>query len=109
MLWAIYPKAVESGIPAAEFWDLTFEEVMVQTEANVQHEKEQLTARAYMDHQLASLIAYAFNDPAKMPRVEEAYPFVNDGQEKEEIPEWKKDQLILMQQAEMIKRSRNNQ
>lgn len=82
---------------------------MVQTEANVQREKEQLTARAYMDHQLASLIAYAFNDPTKMPRVEEAYPFVNDGQEKEEIPEWKKDQLILMQQAEMIKRSRNNQ
>lgn len=82
---------------------------MVQTEANVQHEKEQLMTRAYMDHQLASLIAYAFNDPTKMPRVEEAYPFVNDGQEKEEIPEWKKDQLILMQQAEMIKRSRNNQ
>lgn len=84
---------------------------MVQTEANVQREKEQLTARAYMDHQLASLIAYAFNDPSKMPRVEEAYPFVNQGQDQaaEEMPEWKKDQLILMQQAEMIKRSRQNQ
>ncbi|KRL00660.1 hypothetical protein FC20_GL001193 [Lactobacillus equicursoris DSM 19284 = JCM 14600 = CIP 110162] len=63
-----------------------------------------------MDHQLASLIAYAFNDPAKMPKVEEAYPFVNQGQDQaEEMPEWKKDQLILMQQAEMIKRSRQNQ
>lgn len=84
---------------------------MVQTEANVQREKEQLTARAYMDHQLASLIAYAFNDPSKMPRVEEAYPFVSQDQDQaaEEMPEWKQDQLILMQQAEMIKRSRQNQ
>ena len=45
-----------------------------------------------------------------MPKVEEAYPFVNQGQDQaEEMPEWKKDQLILMQQAEMIKRSRQNQ
>ena len=43
-----------------------------------------------------------------MPKLEEAYPFVKDDmnqieQPPEEEPDWKRDQAILMQQAQRIR------
>lgn len=82
---------------------------MAQITANRKRELINLRAKAYMDHRLSELVAFAVNDPAKMPKLEEAYPFVKDEsigqfeQEHEEQPDWKKDQAILMQQAQRIK------
>lgn len=81
---------------------------MTQIKANEKRRLEDLRAKAYMDHRLSEMMAFAFNDPAKMPKVEEAYPFVRDKvQQVEETssqePEWKQDQIILMQQAQRIR------
>ena len=43
-----------------------------------------------------------------MPKLEEAYPFVKDNmnqidQPSEKEPDWKRDQAILMQQAQRIR------
>lgn len=49
---------------------------MTQIAANRKRELNDLRAKAYMDHRLSELVAFAINDPAKMPKLEEAYPFV---------------------------------
>ncbi|WP_244660752.1 hypothetical protein [Lactobacillus nasalidis] len=85
---------------------MDFNEIMVQVGANKKREQEELKKRAYMDHELAQLIAYAFNDPNKMPSVEKAYPFIKEmePQPKEAIPEWLKMKQAFMRQAQKIKK-----
>lgn len=102
--------AVQSGIDAEQYWEMNFEEVMVQTLANNRNRIQDLRMRAIMDHKQSELMAYALNDPGKMPKVEEAYPFVKGSEPKqvEQVPQWKKDQLMLMQQAQRIRNSRKN-
>ena len=87
---------------------MDFGEIMTQISANEKRRLEDLRAKAYMDHRLSEMMAFAFNDPAKMPKVEEAYPFVKDNldqtnERSEDEPDWKQDQAILMQQAKRIK------
>ncbi|MBB1080251.1 hypothetical protein H5S09_02625 [Limosilactobacillus sp. STM2_1] len=87
---------------------MDFDEIMTQIAANEKRRLEDMRAKAYMDHRLSEMIAFAFNDPAKMPKVEEAYPFVKDEntqaeQRSSDEPEWKRDQLLLMQQAQRIR------
>lgn len=81
---------------------------MTQIAANRKRELNDLRAKAYMDHRLSELVAFAINDPSKMPKLEEAYPFVKDDmnqieQPSEKEPDWKRDQAILMQQAQRIR------
>lgn len=85
---------------------MDFGEIMTQINANEKRRLEDLRAKAYMDHRLSEMVAFAFNDPAKMPKVEEAYPFVKDPVEETtepDEPDWKKDQALLMQQAQRIR------
>ena len=100
--------AVQSGIDADHFWELDFGEIMVQIIANNRSRMEDMRMRAMMDHKQAEMMAYAFNDPSKMPKVEEAYPFVKSTAPKqvEPVPEWQADQAELMQQAQKIKELR---
>lgn len=81
---------------------------MTQIAANRKRELNDLRVKAYMDHRLSELVAFAINDPTKMPKLEEAYPFVKDNmnqieQQSEKEPDWKRDQAILMQQAQRIR------
>lgn len=81
----------------------------MQTMANAKRQQEEIVTRARMDHELAQLMAYALNEPSKMPSPEEAYPFLRDFEPKEEpVPDWKKDQMELMLQAQKIKHAREN-
>ena len=108
MLRAIYPIAVQSGIDAEQFWEMNFEEIMVQTMANNRNKIQEMRTKAIMDHRQAEMMAFALNDPSKMPKVEEAYPFVNETktQQTEQVPQWEKDRALLMQQAQKIKMAR---
>ncbi|MDE7024038.1 MAG: hypothetical protein K2O72_07620, partial [Ligilactobacillus sp.] len=83
-------------------------EIMTQIKANEERRLSEWKAKAYMDHRLSELVAYAVNDPAKMPKIEEAYPFVQDNNQQIEAvspqeAEWKQDQALLMQQAQRIR------
>ncbi|MCD7113424.1 hypothetical protein LTY22_07845 [Limosilactobacillus agrestis] len=105
----LYPIAVESGIDAEHFWDFDLAELMTQISANNKRKLEDMRTKAYMDHRMSELIAFAFNDPSKMPKIEEAYPFVKETEVQaqqslaEEEPDWKRDQALFMQQAQRIK------
>lgn len=97
------------GIDAEEYWAMNFEEIMVQILANRKSKMDALKVRATMDHQLANLMAYAMNDPSKMPKLEEAYPFLKDENQNsqvEQVPEWKINQMKMMARAKQIKNNR---
>ncbi|MDN7144447.1 hypothetical protein QS460_00755 [Liquorilactobacillus mali] len=89
---------------------MSLEEIMVQILANRKNRMNELKVRATMDHQLASLMAYAMNDPSKMPKLEEAYPFLKEQQvqnnQVEHVPEWKINQMKMMARAKQIKNNR---
>lgn len=65
-----------------------------------------------MDYTLSRLMTFAVNDPNKMPDIKTAYGFMDDeradSKPQEEIPDWKKDRLEFMKQAERIKNYRNS-
>lgn len=117
----MYPQAVEAGIPSTEYWGMTLEEIMIQVQANKKVKENELKERAMFDYSQQRLAVFAFNDPKKFPKFEEAYPFLkqieqaveeakNEEESKQEA--MKRDQEIFMAQAEAIKATRkrkNNQ
>lgn len=115
MLEDLYPQAVEAGISSADFWAMTFDEIMVQVEANKKRHENELKEKAMFDYSQQRLAIYAFNDPKNFPKYEDAYPFLN--QLKEEVvqavseEEEKKqamltDQEIMRQNAMLIQETR---
>ncbi|MGF2203890.1 hypothetical protein [Lactococcus lactis] len=115
MLEDLYPQAVEAGISSTDFWTMTFDEIMVQVEANKKRHESELKEKAMFDYSQQRLAIYAFNDPKNFPKYEDAYPFLN--QLKEEVvqavseEEEKKqamltDQEIMRQNAMLIQETR---
>lgn len=115
MLEDLYPQAVEAGISSIDFWAMTFDEIMVQVEANKKRHENELKEKAMFDYSQQRLAIYAFNDPKNFPKYEDAYPFLN--QLKEEVvqavseEEEKKqamltDQEIMRQNAMLIQETR---
>lgn len=115
MLEDLYPQAVEAGISSTDFWAMTFDEIMVQVEANKKRHENELKEKAMFDYTQQRLGIYAFNDPKNFPKYEDAYPFLN--QLKEEVvqavseeEEKKKamltDQEIMRQTAMLIQETR---
>ncbi|MDG4978915.1 hypothetical protein RZO31_12635 [Lactococcus lactis] len=115
MLEDLYPQAVEAGISSTDFWAMTFDEIMVQVEANKKRHENELKEKAMFDYSQQRLAIYAFNDPKNFPKYEDAYPFLN--QIKEEVEqavseeEEKKqamltDQEIMRQNAMLIQETR---
>ncbi|WP_461217350.1 hypothetical protein [Lactococcus cremoris] len=115
MLEDLFPQAVEAGISSTDFWAMTFDEIMVQVEANKKRHENELKEKAMFDYSQQRLAIYAFNDPKNFPKYEDAYPFLN--QLKEEVEqavsekeEKKKamltDQEIMRQNAMLIQETR---
>lgn len=115
MLEYMYPQAVEAGIPATDYWGMTLEEIMIQVQANKKIKENELKEKAMFDYSQQRLAIFAFNDPKKFPKFEEAYPFlkqieqaVEQAKSEEEIKQEaiQRDQEIFMAQAEAIKATR---
>lgn len=79
-------SAIEWGIPADEYWCMTFREIMFQVMANKKRHEIELKEKAMFDYKQAQLNAYAMNDPQKMPRAEKVYPFLTEKQEEMSSP-----------------------
>lgn len=104
----MYPKAVEMGIPATEYWNMTLDEIIVQVEANKKMMERERKERAMFDYVSQRLASFAFNDPSKMPKFDEAYSFLEPNetnQTVEEMPEWEKEKLMFMKQSEIIRQT----
>lgn len=115
MLEDLYPQAVEAGISSTDFWAMTFDEIMVQVEANKKRHENELKEKAMFDYSQQRLAIYAFNDPKNFPKYEDAYPFLNQlkeeveqaiSEEEEEKQAMLSDQEIMRQNAMLIQETR---
>ena len=120
MLEDLYPQAVEAGISSTDFWAMTFDEIMVQVDANKKRHENELKEKAMFDYSQQRLAIYAFNDPKNFPKYEDAYPFLNQlrkevvqavSEEEEKKKAMLSDQEIMRQNAMLIQetRKRKNQ
>ncbi len=75
MLEDLYPQAVQIGISSTDFWSMTFDEIMVQVEANKKRHENELREKAMFDYSQQRMAIFAFNDPKNFPKFEEAYPY----------------------------------
>ncbi|MGM0239486.1 hypothetical protein [Enterococcus sp. AZ103] len=108
----MYPKAVEAGIDADKYWSMTYEEIVVQAEANVAKRKQELEQQAMLDYKAAQLNAYALNEPKKMPKFEDHYPFANSDVETKEPnqqQDWQIMKARMIERTEIIKRTKKHQ
>lgn len=115
MLEDLYPQAVEAGISSTDFWAMTFDEIMVQVEANKKRHENELKEKAMFDYSQQRLAIYAFNDPKNFPKYEDAYPFLNQlkeeveqavSEEEEKKQAMLSDQEIMRQNAMLIQETR---
>lgn len=115
MLEDLYPQAVEAGISSTDFWAMTFDEIMVQVEANKKRHENELKEKAMFDYTQQRLGIYAFNDPKNFPKYEDAYPFLNQlkeevvqaiSEEEEKKQAMLNDQEIMRQNAMLIQETR---
>lgn len=58
MLEDLYPQAVEAGISSTDFWAMTFDEIMVQVEANKKRHENELKEKAMFDYSQQRLAIY---------------------------------------------------
>lgn len=112
MLIDMQPLALRAGISVERYWSMDMNEIIAQSKANNQRKYDQIKERAIMDHKLSELMAFAVNEPNKMPDIKKMYGIDVEADEPqpqsaEPIPEWKKDQAEFMKQAEMIRNTRN--
>lgn len=115
MLEDLYPQAVEAGISSTDFWAMTFDEIMVQVDANKKRHENELKEKAMFDYSQQRLAIYAFNDPKNFPKYEDAYPFLNQlkeeveqavSEEEEKKQAMLSDQEIIRQNAMLIQETR---
>ncbi|WP_270243350.1 hypothetical protein [Lactococcus lactis] len=115
MLEDLYPQAVEAGISSTDFWAMTFDEIMVQVDANKKRHENELKEKAMFDYSQQRLAIYAFNDPKNFPKYEDAYPFLNQlkeeveqavSEEEEKKQAMLSDQEIMRQNAMLIQETR---
>ena len=111
LLTEMEPVAVEWGIPANEYWSMSYAEIITQVEANKKRHEMEMKNKAMFDYNAAQLNAWAFNEPNKMPKAEAIYPFLKSEEEQklEELPISEQpyapteDQAILMRSLMGIK------
>lgn len=119
MLEDLYPQAVQIGISSTDFWSMTFDEIMVQVEANKKRHENELREKAMFDYSQQRMAIFAFNDPKNFPKFEEAYPFLAKieeevsqaiSEEEKRQQDMERDQAIMMQNISAIKatQERNN-
>ena len=115
MLEDLYPQAVEAGISSTDFWAMTFDEIMVQVEANKKRHENELKEKSMFDYTQQRLGIYAFNDPKNFPKYEDAYPFLNQlkeevvqavSEEEEKKQAMLSDKEIMIQHAMLIQETR---
>lgn len=100
---------------------MTYLEIVAQMKANRKRHAEALREQAVMDHTQATLMAFAINDPQKMPSLQKAYPFVEqlnyqvdqhvaktniEQPQRTQERAWQNDQAMLIQQAMKVKETR---
>lgn len=110
--------AIELGIASDAYWEMTFDEIMVQVLANKNNRERELKEKAMFDYNQAQLMMYAVNDPSKMPAIDKMYPWMADKPQHKVVQPVKEDnglkpyiaemdQAILLQMVAGVKRTQD--
>ncbi|OUM86649.1 MAG: hypothetical protein BAA01_11615 [Bacillus thermozeamaize] len=74
----LHPIAVQHGVDAVSFWDMTFREILVAIEGVQKRRREELQIQALIAYQqsylIADLVGIVFGSKQKPPRLHEAFP-----------------------------------
>lgn len=113
------PRAIDYGVAAESYWELTLEEIMLTSESAKRIRIADLKEKVMFEYKMAQLNAYAFNEPKKMPKPNDHYPFLKEIQNNEakevapnnqpSIPQktnWELHKEMMMRQAQAIKTKR---
>lgn len=102
----LLPNAMKAGVSYADFWDLTYGEIMLHIKVHNEVKVDELKAQAAQQHSLANLIgmsvARLMDKEAKFPTLYECYPelFAEEAKkEQEEMAEkeWKLYKARIME------------
>ncbi|RKD22456.1 hypothetical protein SAMN02745883_00690 [Caminicella sporogenes DSM 14501] len=74
----LYPIAVENGVDAVFYWDMTYGEIITAIEGNQRKVKQDIQVQASLVYKLGDLLRFAFNEPNKYPTLQEAFPKLFD-------------------------------
>lgn len=70
----LYPVALECGVDAVFYWDMTFKEITAAIKAKQKINKNELKQQAELLHSIATLVGIAVNAPKKFPPFNKAFP-----------------------------------
>ncbi|SKA15787.1 hypothetical protein SAMN02745116_02620 [Pilibacter termitis] len=103
MLEEMYADAVKLGINSVNYWDYTWEELMLELESLRFQQETKLKEHALFDYRLAQLISFAVNDPKNIPTKEEAYPILEVPEEVKRLEEQKQNEQNLLAFFQQLK------
>lgn len=116
------PSAIDYGTPAETYWGLTLEEIILNADSGKRRRIADLKEKVMLDHKLAQLNSYAFNDPKKMPKIQDHYSFMKELEEEKlkqvapndqlSVPKksnWELHKEMMMRQSLAIKAKRARQ
>lgn len=98
-------EAIKCGLGIMEFWDLTYEEIVLYINTYAEQEKEKLKERALLDYKLADLIGISagrlLDSKVEFPQIHTAYPSLFSPVESEpDVPAWQETKAKLMKFAQ---------
>lgn len=100
----IYPQALDAGVPAWLFWDISLGDILAainvagrREQRKAEEIKAELRGQAAMVYKLATLVSIGFNDPKKFPSRERAFPGLFEDEESGEAaaPQWQRQQAAM--------------
>ncbi|MBL1228130.1 hypothetical protein IW492_02645 [Enterococcus sp. BWB1-3] len=105
------PIAIRCGIKADRFWSLSYQEIIREVEAYKENRIQELKEQAQLAYAQANLTSYSVHAPQKMPKQAAAFPILGVQEtgytkQKEELPQWKIDQMKMLEVANAIKKTR---
>lgn len=77
----LYPIAVENGVDAVFYWEMTYGEIIAAIEGNQRRVKQEIQIQASLLYKLGDLLRFSFNEPNKYPTLQEAFPKLFDDTE----------------------------
>lgn len=108
MFEELYLPAIENGVDAVAFWDMTYKEIIAAIEGNQRRVKSEFQIQATLIYRLGNLVGCAVNDPAKYPTIHKAFPgLFEEPKVKQQNWELMKER-IAMYAAERRKRGEKN-
>lgn len=107
------PHAIEMGISSIDYWSMTLNEIMIQSQAYKNAKEREVKEKAMFDYNMIQGMIFAFNDPKNMPKAEKLYPMLEEKQKVKEVEPQKPyvqetDQAVFLAMAKNVKNFNKN-